>query len=66
MKLSRRELLIAGAASMTIRPSGVIDAHPEMQAGPRATAPNPTEHPPNLTIRDYLSREASRITGTAA
>jgi cephalosporin-C deacetylase-like acetyl esterase len=62
VKLSRRELLIAGTAAMTIRPSGVLDAHRDVQAGPRATAPNPTEHQPNLTIRDYLSREASRIT----
>ena len=64
MKLSRRELLAAGAAVATARP-----ARPEPPSVLQSSAPareliRPRQ-PPNLPIRDYLVREARRITETA-
>ena len=62
MKLSRRALLAAGAASVA---AGVPSAEARPQ---RAPASGPSSRPvaapyaPNLTIRDYLIREARRIT----
>ena len=50
---------------MAVRPTGDDDVHREVQAGRGAPAPKPTPHPANLTIRDYLSREAGRITENA-
>jgi cephalosporin-C deacetylase-like acetyl esterase len=64
MKLSRRELLAAGAAVATARP-----ARPEPPSVLQSSAPARElirpRHPPNLPIRDYLVREAHRITETA-
>ena len=63
MKLSRRELLAAGAASFTI-PFDSLGAGPFDSLGPRqtATARRSISYTPNLSIREYLVREARRIT----
>src|SRR5262245_65545894 len=64
MKLSRRELLlVAGAASaaqMQVRSTSGehVRLEPQTTAPPQVTP----SHSPNLPIRDYLSREARRIT----
>ena len=73
MKWSRRELLIAGAAAAAAArvPPRVAPAstgrrqplQPKSEGG--ALPPQPASHPPNLPIRDYLSREARRITSSA-
>jgi cephalosporin-C deacetylase-like acetyl esterase len=62
MKLSRRELLAAGAASVAARvPAG---SHSEAAILPQSAArsPKPASHPSNLPIRDYLAKEARHIT----
>ena len=65
MTLSRRELLGAGAASLVAGvPAKAREAGtPAVQQAPRSAAPAP--YPPNLPIREYLVREARRITTRA-
>ena len=70
MKLSRRELLTAGAASIAIgrseqaeSGSAADEASIPQSAGPLDRRRSP--HAPNLSIRDYLIREARRITDHA-
>src|ERR671933_382319 len=64
MKLSRREWLAAGATV-----AAALPAWPESISMIQTEAPAPaharTAHPANLPIRDYLVREARRITGHA-
>src|SRR3954447_19137897 len=65
MKLSRRELLTAGAAvaaGLGGRTASAAVLQPEAARGARARPPQA----PNLPIRDYLVREARRITDGAA
>jgi cephalosporin-C deacetylase-like acetyl esterase len=57
MKLSRRELLVAGAASLSVRAP-----HLSAQAAPRRREQGASLDTPNLSIREYLVREARRIT----
>jgi cephalosporin-C deacetylase-like acetyl esterase len=63
MKLSRRQLLSAGAVSV-VSGTTVRGRSRPRQAGlpPSSASARPAPHPPNLPIRDYLSREAARIT----
>ena len=56
MNLSRRQLLAAGAASVTAALPESADSSIESNAPPER------EFPPNLPIRDHLIREARRIT----
>jgi cephalosporin-C deacetylase-like acetyl esterase len=71
MPLSRRELLTAGAASLVIglprrarsEPTGA--SAPIPQAGAAPLERKRPSHPPNLPIREYLVREARRITDNA-
>jgi cephalosporin-C deacetylase-like acetyl esterase len=62
MHPSRRDLLTAaGAAAIAAGlPAPAASATP--QAGSTAASARRTAHPPNLPIRDYLVREARRIT----
>ena len=66
MPLSRRELLAAGAASLA---AGVSTQRTAAAAAPQVSGSLPragkASHPPNVTIRDYLVREARRITDHA-
>lgn len=65
MTLSRRELLAAGAASFF---SGTQLRGHGPAASPVNTAPQSAPaaaHPPNLPVREYLVREARRITDNA-
>jgi cephalosporin-C deacetylase-like acetyl esterase len=73
MKLSRRELLIASAASAVARVPARAERHPAVQEKTLGLTNKTGSRPSNLTIRDYLSREARVITdnslsqfGTAA
>src|SRR3982751_2476651 len=64
MKLSRRELLTAGAAVAAglggrNGSAAIVQSQPARLSGARAP------HAPNLPIRDYLVREARRITDGA-
>ncbi len=65
MKLSRRELFAAGVISVATG----LPAAPASGRGSQSTAipsrGRPTPHPPNLPVRDYLAREARRITDNA-
>jgi dienelactone hydrolase len=73
MKCSRRALLIGGAAAAAAArvPSPAAFASTARQPSPRSqterasSAPQQASHPPNIPIRDYLSREARRITSSA-
>ncbi len=71
MKISRRELLAAGAASVVagVPQGGFSQSQTAPTAARQSTPPvlrrARTAHPPNLTIRDYLIREARHITDTA-
>ena len=66
MRLSRRELLTAGAATIATGLPVRLGAEPGVQTIPRAVAgPSRPPHPPNLPIREYLVREARSITNTA-
>lgn len=65
MKLTRRELLAAGAASVA---SGLPERAPAVApASSRAAvqAVARARHAPNLPVREYLAREARRITDGA-
>ncbi len=65
MKISRRELLAAGAASMA---AGIpVHSAPLTGAQSRPAPPSPGQsaHAPNLTMRGYLAREARRLTDNA-
>jgi cephalosporin-C deacetylase-like acetyl esterase len=65
MSLSRRDFLAAGAASLAaVRPAGAQPAPASSSTGTPLQLPRAgrSRHPPNLTIRDYLVREARRIT----
>jgi cephalosporin-C deacetylase-like acetyl esterase len=64
MKLSRRELLAAGAAVAASLP-GRADPGSIVQSEPVTVPRARTPHPANLPIRDYLVREARRITSNA-
>jgi dienelactone hydrolase len=64
MELSRRELLAAGAASIGLSTVD-LDAEPLALAQPQPSASKRTSYPPNLPIREYLCREARRITDQA-
>ena len=63
MKLSRRELLAAGAA--TVVAGTPARGQSRTRSAPRAAGSKPPQQAPNLPIRDYLVREARRITDTA-
>jgi cephalosporin-C deacetylase-like acetyl esterase len=66
MKLSRRQLLSAGAASVVSGTTVRGRSRPGQAGLPRSSASHrPAPHPANLPIRDYLSREAARITDAA-
>jgi len=65
MKLSRRELLAAGAASVTARLPVRTDAEAASHGQPAARSQKPASHPSNLPIRDYLAKEARRISNNA-
>jgi cephalosporin-C deacetylase-like acetyl esterase len=66
MKLSRRELLAAGAASVTARSMPAAShVEPGIPWQPAAPSQKPAAHPANLPIRDYLAAEARRITNNA-
>jgi len=65
MKLSRRELLAAGGVSAAIGRPGWHDVR-SIDAPPQAVNPRPAAaFAPNLPIREYLSREARRLTDGA-
>lgn len=64
MKLSRRELLAASAASVLTGTGARADVTDVSRVQMRA-APRRASHPPNLPIREYLSREARTITANA-
>ena len=64
MKLSRRELLVAGAASVAVRLPVRGRSEPRVQSPP-AIDPNGAPYAPNLPIREYLIREARHITNGA-
>ncbi len=64
MHPSRRDLLTAGAGALIApRPARTASAAP--QTKPALNVTRPSAHPPNLPIRDYLAREARRITDHA-
>ncbi len=66
MDLSRRELLSAAVASVVARTPAHADASAlNAQSVPAPPARQKTIYPPNLSIRDYLSREARRMTDNA-
>ena len=65
MPLSRRELLAAGAASLAAGVSTQRTAAAAPQASGSLPRAGKAPHPPNVTIRDYLVREARRITDHA-
>jgi cephalosporin-C deacetylase-like acetyl esterase len=66
MKLSRRELLAGGAASIVAGlPAHAAAARPAQSRQPVSLGPSRSVHPPNFPIRDYLIREAQRITDSA-
>src|SRR5262245_1574350 len=63
MKLSRRELLAASMASVATRlPTSAGNSESNIQSGAAVQTTAARPHPPNLPVRDYLSREARRIT----
>ena len=61
MTLSRRELLAAGAATMALG-TPARSATRDVGQSRIPTSTSTVAHPANLTIRDYLIREARRIT----
>jgi len=71
MKISRRELLTAGAASIVLGTparadsESIVDAGAVTQARSAALQRKPGRPQPNLPIRDYLAREARGITDNA-
>ena len=65
MKLSRRALLAAGAASVAARGPSAEARGQRAPASQPAARPVAAPYAPNLTIRDYLIREARRITDNA-
>ena len=65
MDLSRRELLAAGVATVVTRRPAHGGAAAALSARAGSPARQTTTHPPNLPIRDYLSREARRMTDNA-
>lgn len=71
MKISRRELLAASAASVVAGiPQGAFSQPPAAATAARQSQPAVLRrarpaHPPNLSIRDYLIREARYITDNA-
>lgn len=65
MTLSRRELLTAGAACVAARFPAAAERAQAAQAAAPASVPARTVFPPNLPVREYLSREARRITDSA-
>ena len=66
MDLSRRELLSAAVASVVARtPAHGGASALNAQSVPAPPARQKTTYPPNLSIRDYLSREARRMTDNA-
>lgn len=62
MKLSRRELLALGAASVALPHDLAAQRVSTRQPRAASAASGRIQHPPNLPIRDYLAREARRIT----
>jgi cephalosporin-C deacetylase-like acetyl esterase len=63
MKLSRRELLAAGAASVVAGThAGASQAGAPAPPAAQRAGRRATRHPANLPIGDYLAREARRIT----
>jgi cephalosporin-C deacetylase-like acetyl esterase len=63
MKLSRRELISTGAVSLV---SGVkLGGRSRLPSSQPSPSSRRVTHRPNLQIRDYLSREAARITDAA-
>jgi cephalosporin-C deacetylase-like acetyl esterase len=66
MGLSRRELLAAGVASIVAgKPAHGGAAAIPGQSAAVPPASQKAAHPPNLSIRDYLSRESRRMTDNA-
>ena len=68
MKISRRELLAAGAASVATGRSGLQTRQSGLQtrrSGLQTRQSTDTTHTLNLSIRDYLVREARGITNNA-
>ena len=65
MKLSRRELLAAGAASVAARVPAGSHSEPAIVPPPAGRSQKPVSYPSNLPIRDYLAKEARRITDNA-
>jgi hypothetical protein len=66
MNLSRRERLAAGAASAaSALPALPNTTEPSTQSKRAVPPPAQTLPAPNLPIRDYLAREARRITDNA-
>lgn len=62
MTLSRRELLAAGTASMIGATVSKTEAERTPGVQPPPARPVTAPHPPNLSIREYLIREARSIT----
>ncbi|HEY7498209.1 MAG TPA: hypothetical protein VH740_06840 [Vicinamibacterales bacterium] len=67
MKLTRREVLAAGAGagSVALRTRSSANAEPRIEFQSAAISKTSSAHPANLSIRDYLSREARRITNSS-
>ncbi len=64
MRLSRRELL-AGTAALAAGLGARVTTMPELRVQGAGRLPAPAPHVANLPIRDYLVREAQRITDGA-
>jgi cephalosporin-C deacetylase-like acetyl esterase len=62
MHITRRELLAAGAASIAVRMPAVAESKSIRSAQRSARTASRAAHPANVSIRDYLCREARRIT----
>lgn len=65
MKLSRRQLLAAGVATVATGAPLHGESQSRTASKPSARIAGRASHAPNLPIRDYLAREARRITDNA-
>jgi cephalosporin-C deacetylase-like acetyl esterase len=65
MKLSRRELLAASAATVAAGTAARGQSRPAAVSPPSPRPAPRASHAPNLQIRDYLAREAGHITDHA-
>ena len=57
--------MAAGAASIAVRLPGRAESGSAIESQPAAPAHRQAPYPPNLPVRDYLAREARRITNNA-